>query len=67
MISIVYLFMSIYRSVLSLSNLGSLIYREIHVFLWHHNLNVDKAESGGFGNLKYFDICFLVWNATVWR
>lgn len=31
MISIVYLFMSIYRSVLSLSNLGSLIYREIHV------------------------------------
>lgn len=67
MISIVYLFMSIYRSVLSLSNLGSLIYREIHMFVWHHNLYVDKAESGGFGNLKYFDSCFLVWIATVWR
>lgn len=67
MISIVYLFMSIYRSVLSLNNVGSLIYREIHMFLWHRNLYVDKDESGGFGNLKYFDSCFLVWIATVWR
>lgn len=67
MILIVYLFMSIYRFVFSLSNFGLLIYREIYMFLRYCNFYVDKVELGGFGNLKYFDSCFLVWIVIVWR
>lgn len=67
MILIVYLFMSIYRFVFSLSNFGLLIYREVYMFVWYYNFYVDKVELGGFGNLKYFDSCFLVWIVIVWR
>lgn len=30
------------------------MYREIHMFLWHYNLFVDKAESLGFEEFEIF-------------